>query len=356
MRSYAEFNRRLAKQYDVWMVAMHYAKQTQLLYNRSIHRYLDFLGKKSAATVTHTDIRRYIARVSEDGATLDSVHRDLGVLRQFYDFLNLGGVVNYVAPRFVRLRRPWRSNPRPLTEAQVRRFIAATRSLRDRALVEFFYSTGCRLSEAIHLRIEDVDLKSRTARVIGKLNKIRPVFLTKKAANALRTYIGDRQKGLVFLSDVPIQKGVLFPYDGQWKLKWAQYVGPERVRKQRTKCLGSVGRVSHEDAKLKQEEFMARVNRAQPRKHHPLSKVAVQTLIRKIAINAGLKNVTPHTFRRTFASHLYNHGASIEVIKALMGHVWISTTLKYTQIGPDRLVQTFDQCHPRGILNAEPSK
>lgn len=356
MKSYVAFNRRLSKQYDVWMIAMHYAQQTQIIYKRTLRRYLEFLGKKSIANVKHTDIRRYIASVSQDGATLDSVYRDLGILRQFYDFLNLGGVVHYVAPRFVRLRRPWRSNPRPLTEAQVRRFIAATRNIRDRALVEFFYSTGCRLSELIHLRVEDLDLNSRTARIVGKLNKVRTVFLTKKAATALRRYLKGRQSGIVFVSKIPDQKGILEAREGQWKLKWIEYIGRNRWRKQRTKCLGSIARVPSQEARLKQKEFMAEVNRIQPRKQHPLSKFSVQTLVKRIAVDAGMKNVTPHTFRRTFASHLYNRGAGVEVIKALMGHVWISTTLRYAQIGPDRMAKTFDECHPRGIPNEQPSK
>ena len=123
MRSYARFNRRLAKQYDQWMVAMHCAKTTQILYRRTITRYIEFVGDKSIASANHFDIRHYIAQASENGATLNSVYRDLGVLRLFYDFLNLGGLVHYVAPRFVKLRRPWTHNPRPLSESQVQRLI-----------------------------------------------------------------------------------------------------------------------------------------------------------------------------------------------------------------------------------------
>jgi len=132
MRSYVAFNRRLAKQYEVWMVAMHYAQQTQWIYKRTLRRFLEFVGKKSVANVKHTDIRRYIASASEDGATLDSVYRDLGILRQLYDFLNLGGVVHYVAPRFVRLRRPWRGSPRPLalpTTSVVERLVVSALEL-----------------------------------------------------------------------------------------------------------------------------------------------------------------------------------------------------------------------------------
>ena len=125
---------------------MHYAKTTQIWYRKIIGQYIEFVGEKSVATATHFDIRRYIARVSENGASLNTVYRDLGVLRLFYDFLNLGGVVHYVAPRFIKLRRPCKKNSlRPLSEWQVQRIISATRTPRERALIEVFYATGCRL-------------------------------------------------------------------------------------------------------------------------------------------------------------------------------------------------------------------
>ena len=111
MHSYARFNRGLAKQYDQWMVAMHYAKSTQHIYRKVLLMFIKFLGPKSLASVSHGNIRKFIAQTSADGATLGTAYRELGVLRLFYDFLNLGGVVSYVAPRFVRLRRPWWNTP-----------------------------------------------------------------------------------------------------------------------------------------------------------------------------------------------------------------------------------------------------
>ncbi len=334
---------------------MHYAKTTQILYRRVIRRYSEFLGDKSIASANHFDIRHYIAQTSENGATLNSVYRDLSVLRLFYDFLNLGGLVHYVAPRFVKLRRPWTSNPRPLSEWQVQRLIAATRTLRERALVEFFYATGCRLSEAIGLRIQDLDLDAKSARVRGKLGKVRTVLLTQNAMDAMRQYIAARKDGFVFQEDLPVQKGCLFASEGQWKSKWGEFRGSDRKRIQRHKCLGPIANMSYELAKQKHEELIASLELTRPPRKRPLSKVAVQAAIRQIAVRAGIKNVTPHTFRRTFASHLYDHGAGVEVIKALMGHVWIQTTMKYAHIGPDRMAKTFERCHPRGKLNGQQS-
>ncbi|MGD0307246.1 MAG: tyrosine-type recombinase/integrase [Candidatus Acidiferrales bacterium] len=348
MRSYARFNRGLVDQYYKWMIAMHYAKVTKRVYLKALHRYLNFMGERSLARADHTDIRLFIADASENGATLDAVYRHLGILRQFYDFLNLGGVVDYVAPRFVRLRRPWRGRPGTLTEAQIKRLISVTQTPRERALVEFFYSSGCRLSEALHLKIENVDLVARQARVRGKLGKVRLVLLAESAAQAIRAYIGERGSGYLFEADYRPQKGHLGGYDGQWKSKWLQLRKRDGKRAQQTKILGSIARMSYEEARQKHEALMATRNLSLPKRTRPLSKVVVQHLIASIARRAGLRNVTPHTFRRTFATHLHENGANLEVIRALLGHVWIQTTLHYARIGPDGLSKNFEKCHPLG--------
>ena len=88
-----------------------------------------------------------------------------------------------------------------------------------------------------------------------------------------------------------------------------------------------------------------------PYNNCPLSKVGLQTVIKKIARRAGLKKVTPHTLRCRFATHMHDHGAAVEIVQALMGHVWIQTTMKYARISPDRLAKDLRKCHPREKLN-----
>lgn len=227
--------------------------------------------------------------------------------------------------------------------------IAAANAPRERALVEFFYATGCRLSEARHLKIEELDIPARTARVVGKLGKARIVLLTKSASEALQLYIGDRRSGLVFREEWPVQTGCLTTQNGKWLSLARDYGGPRVVRKR--KYLGKVEQISHETAKTMHKKVVAGYCLVRPHKNRPLSKVGIQTVIKKIARRAGLKKVTPHTLRRTFATHMHDHGAAVEIIQALMGHVWIQTTMKYARISPDRLARTFEQCHPRGKLN-----
>jgi site-specific recombinase XerD len=88
------------------MIAMHCARATQAVYFKALREFVEFIGKRSLSRADHTDIRLFLAQASENRATLGTAYRYLGILRQFYDFLNLCGVVDYVAPRFVRLRVP----------------------------------------------------------------------------------------------------------------------------------------------------------------------------------------------------------------------------------------------------------
>ncbi len=327
---------------------MHYARNTKMMYLKALQQYVDYIGERSLTQADHSDIRLFIAHASENGATLGTVHRYLGILRQFYDFLNLGGVVDYVAPRFVRLRTPWHDRPKTLTQEQVRRLIAAARTPRERALIEFLYSTGCRLSEALHLKIESVDLVARQTRVRGKLGKIRLVLLAESASEALRTYIGNRDSGFVFEPDYRPQKGSLLCLDGRWTSKWMETRKEDGKRTQKSKVIGLLGRMTHEEAKRKHRELLATRDLSFPKRTRPLAKLSLQTIVAAVARRARLRNVTPHTLRRTFATHLYENGASLEVIRALLGHVWIQATLRYARIGPDGLSKSFEKYHPLG--------
>lgn len=348
MHSNERFNRGLVRQYHKWMIANHYVKSSQDTYLRALGQYVQFLHKRSVATARHTEIRLFIAHASENGATLSTVYRYLGILRQFYDFLNLGGVVDYVAPRFVRLRVPWRNRLGTLTRAQMRALIAATETARERALIEFFYSTGCRLNEAVQLKIADLDFAVRQAKVRGKFGKARMVLLSESAVKALRSYIGDRKKGYAFEPDYRPDRGHFCAMGNAWISTWRYTRKSDNRRRQKSIVIGSTERMTLQEAKRKHEALMKTVDYSVPPRSKPMSKMGLADIITKIGARAGLKNVTAHTFRRTFATHLHEGGASLEVIRSLLGHVFIQTTLRYARIGPDSLSKSFERHHPMG--------
>jgi site-specific recombinase XerD len=348
MRSFARHNRQLAKRYEDWMAALHYAQHTKAYYRMVLGKFNKFLGKRSTTDVSHLEVRQFLKHISDYGATLGTVYRYLGVLRRFYDFLNLGGVVSYVAPRLVRMKVVQRTDLPWLTESEVKRLIAATQTKRERALLEFLYSTGCRASEMTHLRVEDIDLEGRSVRVRGKFNKTRIAFLTPSASVALRAYIRDRKRGYVFQEDRPRQNGAVSAADGFWIARWTDYGSrfPCGGYRNRRVNLGRLDSMSYQSAREKLAELLVGVNITRPQPDRPLTITLIHYILDKIGLRAGLKRVGIHMLRRSFATHLYDHGVNIEIIQKLLGHVYLGTTLAYTRLSRVHMARAIDQNHP----------
>ena len=351
MNSSAKLNARLAKRYDDWMIALHYTVHTRQYAQKVLGRFNEFLETRSISDVTHLEIREFLTYLSNYGATLETGYRHLGVLRRFYDFLNLGGVVSYVPPRLVRMKHLKRTDLRILTEHEIKRLLAATQTLRERAVIEFIYGTGCRLRESTHLRVEDINFQNRTARVLGKFGKTRVVFLPRSTARALRAYLAGRTSGYVFQEDRPPQKAGLSIIERCWVATFVDYgrrvpcgnFGSVR------KNLGNIEVVSPRLARQRFEELLVGVRLTRPLPDRPLTNSTLLIIVNSVGHRAGLKYVGVHTLRRTFATHLYDHGATIEIIQALLGHVYLGTTLAYTRLSQARMAKTIDESHPLAL-------
>lgn len=351
MHSCIDQNRKLAKRYDDWMVALHYMANTRYFAQRVLRAFIKFLGERPMASVTHVEIRNFLTHLSAYGATLETTYRHLGVLRRFYDFLSLGGVVSYVPPRLVRMKHLKRTVLPVLSEREVKRLLAATRTKRERALVEFIYGTGCRLRESTHLRVEDINFENRTARVHGKFGKDRIVFLPVRTIGSLRTYLAGRTTGYVFQEDRPEQNASLSIQEGSWIAHWVNY-GRKVPSGTYASCRATLGRVysmSPRVAHAKFRELLAGVKLERRIPNRPLHNATVLYLLNKIGHRAGLKYVGVHTLRRCFATHLYDRGAPIEIIQALLGHVYLGTTLSYTRLSRRHLAEAIKESHPLAL-------
>jgi integrase/recombinase XerC len=349
-KSYAEINQRLIDRYYEWMVAQHFAKETKIYYIKILRLFCDFVGAQSMTDVTHLDVRRFIARSSEEGTSHDQVYKRLGILRVFYDFLKLGGVVSYVAPRFVRLRVPNWQVPPVFSQKEAERCIAAAETLRERALVEVFYGSGFRAVEARHLKIEDLNFSEKTARITGKYDKTRDVLLTDGAVQALRAYIGIRGRGFVFQPWWMDQHPSVSSVRSRWYGTWRDYRSPRRYKENCT-YLGRVDSMPRAVATTKFEAELKKINRDGPVFDRPLSNPSICKAIREVGKRAGLKEVHPQMLRRAFATHLYNNGVRPEIIQTLMGHVFFGTTKTYIRISVDKVESEFRRNHPRGQMN-----
>ena len=180
-----------------WLVAQRYTRTTREAYGRVALRFCRFLREQHLQSVTHLDVRRFLIEVMKRDLSAEGCNRHLWALRRFFDFLYLGGVVDSVAPRFVRGRRGMQRIPRTLSESEIKRLIDATQNTRDRAILELLYATGCRVGELTTMAVEDVDFDRRRIHVTGK-GKQRTVLFGRVAAKALSRYLSARTTGPVF--------------------------------------------------------------------------------------------------------------------------------------------------------------
>lgn len=226
-----------------------------------------------------------------------SMARKLASLRTFFNYCQrLGFVSNNPAKEVATPKIPKRV-PKFLTVDEVFTLIDTAVDVgalgsRDRAILELLYASGIRVSELVGLNLDDVDLTSHTVRVLGKGRKERIVPMGEKACLALVKYLEQRK---ALLKDESIERGFFLNRHG--------------------------GR---------------------------LTARSIERLLAKYLRRCGIqKTVTPHVLRHTFATHLLGAGADMRGIQELLGHSSLSTTQKYTHVGIDKLMNAYDETHPK---------
>jgi len=276
---------------------------TLAAYRRDLARYRVFLdgrGRENLADIERADISAFLASL-QDGAA-SSAARTMSAVRGLHRFALAEGwvgvdVTDEVPPPQVPMRLP-----KALPLDDIERLLAAAETdepmaLRDRALLEFLYGTGARVSEAVALDVDDVDREDRTVVLDGKGGKQRLVPVGSYACRAIDDY-------LVRLR-------------------------PELTRKARSGNAGAL--------------FLnARGGR--------LTRQGAWTVLGAVAERAGLAGrVSPHTLRHSFATHLLDGGADIRTVQELLGHSSATTTQIYTRVTVDRLREVYATSHPRAL-------
>ena len=245
------------------------------------------------------DVEAFLAAQFRNRAKATSIGRRLSSLRRFYRLQTLQGTIKADPTLRVRAPKLPRRLPKTLSEQQVEDLLAAPATdsilgLRDRAMLETLYATGLRVSELIGLKLAQVSFDMGVVRVLGKGNKERLVPLGEEALLWLKRYLASARGNLVG--------------DGNSD---AMFVTARRA---------------------------------------PLSRQAFWQLIKRYAVKGGIasRNLSPHTLRHAFATHLLNHGADLRVVQLLLGHSDITTTTIYTHVARERLKQLHARHHPRG--------
>jgi len=272
-------------------------------YRADIERFFDFAGKQSVGEVLFTHvtsmlIRAYLAELNKEDYARRTIARKIAALRSFFRYLCREAVLENNPFTTIHTPKLEKRLPIFLDPQEITGLIEVpgtdTLGLRDTAILEMLYATGVRVAELVGLTIKDVDIDSGYALVYGKGAKERVVPVGRKAIAALTNYLAKSRPRLY---------------------------------------------VHHSSS----HDFIF-VNK----NGGPLTDRSVRRIVDKyVAQLAIVKNVSPHTIRHSFATHLLNNGADLRTVQELLGHVNLSTTQLYTHITKDRLIQVYQQAHPR---------
>jgi site-specific recombinase XerD len=229
------------------------SRHTIIAYRHGIEDFIDFTIGLSLAETTHREISEWLHFLKARGSTSSTISQRLYALRSFFDSLQLAGVVKESPARLIQSPRVSRKLPRWISVDDMQRLLAVTDSPRDRALVEFMWSTGCRIAEVVGARVENMDWAGRTIKVRGKGDKERIVPFGRRAAISLRKYLEEfadsagpfPTAGPLFRAALPEQQGSVQLQRGRsWIASYTETVKrPDGTIKRvvRSKCLGLIG-------------------------------------------------------------------------------------------------------------------
>lgn len=274
-------------------------ENTLVSYRADISAYLDFLRKRKVASLDQADkdtVMAYLYTLQMKGRSSATVSRHLAALRSFFRFLVREGTLAKDPTADLESPKQHQKLPRVLNAEEVDLLLGQPMSgepcgVRDKAMLELLYATGIRVTELISLDLEHIHIDNGFIRCYGKGKKERMVPLGDVAARCLQEYLDRgrpklmRDKNQAFFVN---QHGRRLTRQGFWKI------------------------------------------------------------LRKYAKSAGItKEVSPHTIRHSFATHLLENGADIRSVQEMLGHSDISTTQIYTHLTKNKLKEIYDRTHPR---------
>lgn len=280
-----------------------YSQNTLEAYSRDISRFVDFCvlrGKKAPDEIPRVLITSFVKFLLDIGLSPKSIARNISVVRTFWAFLINNNFASNDPLEGIELPRQARRLPEVLSPEEVEKILNAVDTskvtgLRDRALLEFMYATGARVSEVINIQPSHIHANAGFVRLFGKGSKERLVPIAESSLWWVEHYIKNGRPHIVK------------PNSGGWIF------------------LNARGR--------------------------KLSRMGIWKILRKWAEKAGLGNrgIHPHTLRHSFATHLLEGGADIISIQVMLGHSSVTTTEIYTHISRARLIDVYNRFHPRAI-------
>ncbi|MGV3483527.1 MAG: site-specific tyrosine recombinase XerD [Planctomycetaceae bacterium] len=277
----------------------HLAENSIAAYGRDLRRFLLWVDSRSMRSLGVNEISEFVAALHDEQLAPTSIARCVVAIRTFYKYLQLEGVVTENPAELLATQKMWQRMPKVLTQSQVDALLLAPRRLekyavRDRAMLEVLYATGCRVSEVCNLRVRDLSLAEKHLKCEGKGGKQRLVPIGNRAIAAIHAYTSELRGLLAARSPHP----------------------PEAL-------------------------FLSRSGR-------PMDRIMLWRLIKLYAQRVGIDPaISPHSLRHSFATHLLAGGADLRQVQEMLGHASIQTTQIYTHVEHSRLKKVHKQFHPR---------
>ena len=287
----------IAEYADFLKIEKRQSSNTVTAYRRDIDRFASYFPNKELVAVTPSDVRLFLIHLRKIGLASSTVARCMSSVKSFYNYLFTEKLILENPTEIIESSRPWRKLPYVISIDEVDALLAAPdiktpTGLRDLAMLELLYATGLRVSELVSVQMSTIDLKVGYLRSLGKGSKERVIPMGDEARIAIENYIlnsrlkllNGKKSGDLFLTG----RGVSMTRQSFWKI-------------------------------LKQ-------------------------YVIKVGI---LSNVSPHTLRHAFATHLLERGADLRSVQKMLGHSDISTTQIYTHVLQERIREIHDRYHPR---------
>ncbi|WP_409276305.1 site-specific tyrosine recombinase XerD [Neobacillus sp. SCS-31] len=278
------------------------SENTMISYERDLKTYLrhlkDVQAIKAIDDIQRTHILQFIGELKNEGKSAKTIARHVASIRSFHQFLLRDKAASHDPTVHIETPKLERNLPKVLSMEEVETLLEAPKGtghfgLRDKAMLELLYATGIRVSELIGLDLDDLHLNMGFVRCIGKGNKERIIPIGRTATGALERYL---ETGRPKFLRQKSREDALF--------------------------------LNHQGKRLTRQGFWK--------------------ILKKLSFDAGIeKDLTPHTLRHSFATHLLENGADLRAVQEMLGHSDISTTQIYTHVTKVRLRDVYSKFHPR---------
>ena len=274
-----------------------YSNNTIESYKRDLIKFLEYNKNKSIDSISNDDLKEYIKYLSKDNLNDKSISRNISCLKSFYKFLVIDKKIKNNPAESLYIPKVRKSLPNILTEDEILKLLdvnlSDNYSYRNKAMLELMYGTGLRVSELVNLKLNDIDLNQEIVRTFGKGSKERIIPIGEFASESLKVYINNYRNSM------------LKKYNNDYLF------------------------LNNHGNQMTRQGFFK--------------------IIKNLAKEKGIeKELSPHTLRHSFASHLLKYGADLRTIQELLGHSDISTTQIYTHITNEQLKENYKEFHPHG--------